>query len=182
MRVLDSNALINNIYPNIDKVIPSPLYFLNHIILAPRNTDVNNLNAPILHWFPRPETFFYSANSVKTEPGVNSEPELIPVEFLRLINASGLPPGELHLKCGCPLSLLRNLALARGLCNDTCLILHQATQHVLKVRILGGQHDGEIAFIPCISLLPSTQPGMIFCLRHHQFSVRLTFALIINTA
>jgi hypothetical protein len=182
MRVPDSDTLIDNIYPNIDKVVPPPPYFLDRIILAPRNADVNDLNTAILRRFPGPDSVFYSADSVETEPGVDSEPELIPVEFLRSIEASGLPPGELHLKRGCPLILLRNLAPARGLCNGTRLILHQATRRVLEVEILGGEHNGEIAFIPRISLLPSTQPGMTFRLRRRQFPVRLAFALTINKA
>lgn len=182
MRVLDSNTLINYIYPNIDKVVPPPSYFLDRIILAPRNSNVDDLNTAILNRFPGPETISYSADSVETEPGINSEPDNIPVEFLRSIDASGLPPGELHLKRGCPLILLRNLAPAQGLCNGTRLILQQATGRVLEVKILGGQHNGEIAFIPRIALIPSTQPGMTFRLRRRQFPVRLAFALTINKA
>ena len=182
MRVSDSDTLINSIYPNINRVIPPPAYFLDRIILAPRNSNVAGLNAAILNRFPGPESIFYSADSVETEPGISSEPDNIPVEFLRSIDASGLPPGELRLKKGCPLILLRNLAPARGLCNGTRLTLQQATGRVLEVKILGGEHDGELAFIPRISLIPSSQPGMTFRLRRRQFPVRLAFALTINKA
>ena len=41
----DVDMLICGIYPNINKVIPPLLYFLDHIILTPRNSDVNNLNS-----------------------------------------------------------------------------------------------------------------------------------------
>jgi hypothetical protein len=51
MHVLNSKALINYIYPNIDKVVPPLSYFLDHIILAPRNSDVVDLNAAILNRF-----------------------------------------------------------------------------------------------------------------------------------
>ena len=95
--------------------------------------------------FPSHESIFYSADSIETEPGVFSQSEHIPTEYLRSIDASGLPPGELHLKPGCPLILLRNLAPARGLCNGTRLILKRATARVLEVQILGGQHDGELS-------------------------------------
>jgi hypothetical protein len=182
MHDLDFDTLINYIYPNINKVGPPPLYFLDQIILAPRNSDVANLNAAILNRFPKPESISYSADSVETEPSTNSEPDSILVEFLRLINMSGLSPRELHLIRGCPLILLQNLTPARGLCNGTRLILQKATSHVLEVKILGGQHNGEIAFIPCITLIPSTQPGMTFCLRCRQFPVRLAFAMTINKA
>ena len=49
MQVSDSDDLINHIYPDIDKVVSPPSYFLNRIILAPRNADVANLNSAILN-------------------------------------------------------------------------------------------------------------------------------------
>ena len=106
MYVDDSNALINHVYLNINKILPPPQYFVDHIILAPTNSAVEDLNTMILNHFLGPESIFYSANSVKEEQGINSEPNYIPVKFLKLINASDLPPGELHLKCGCLLILL----------------------------------------------------------------------------
>jgi len=70
------------------------------------------------------------------------------VEVLRSLKPSGFPPGKLHLKMGCPLILLQNLAPGRRLCNRTRLIFKHATNHVLEVEILGGKHNGETAFIP----------------------------------
>ena len=112
MRVHDCEALINFVYPNIDKLIPPPSYFLDRIILAARNTNVDDLNTAILHRFPGQELMFYSADAIETDPNVSTDSHNIPVEYLRAITASGLPPGELHLKPGCPLILLRNLAPA----------------------------------------------------------------------
>ena len=106
MQVSDSDDLINHIYPDIDKLVPPPSYFLDRIILAPRNANVADLNSAILNRFPGPESIYYSADSVETEPGTNLEPKDIPVEYLQSINASGLPSRELHLKKGCPLILL----------------------------------------------------------------------------
>jgi len=182
MHVPDPETLIHHIYPNIDCVVPPPSYFLDRIILAARNSDIDDLNRAILDLFPGQETTFYSAESVETDPGVFSQSHHIPTVYLRSIEASGLPPGELHLKHGCPLILLRNLAPARGLCNGTRLILKRATGHVLEVQILGGQHDGEISFIPRIGLLPSNQAGFTFQLHRRQFPICLAFALTINKA
>ena len=55
---------------------------------------------------PGQEFIFHSADSIKTEPGADQDAEPLPVEFLRSMEASGLPPGELHVKPGCPLILL----------------------------------------------------------------------------
>jgi len=112
MRVHDYNTLIHYIYPNIDKLLPPPSYFLDRILLTPRNCDVDDLNKAILNRFPRKESIFYSADALETEPGVYSDSHNVPVKYLRSIEASGLPPGELHVKEGCPLILLWNLAPA----------------------------------------------------------------------
>lgn len=182
MHVDNCESLINHIYPNIENVIPPPQYFLDRIILAPRNTDVDNLNDVILNRFPGLESIFYSADSIENEPGIESDIEPVPIEFLQSVNASGLPPGQLKVKPGCPLILLRNLAPTRGLCNGTRFVLLRATHQLLEVKILGGQHDNEIAFIPRITLIPSTVTGVTFRLRRRQFPVRLAFAMTINKA
>lgn len=97
--------------------------------------------------------------------------------------APGLPPGELSLKVGCPLILLRNLSPDRGLCNGTRMILRRAGDRVLEVEVIGGQFHGEVAFIPRITLTPSGKDAeFAFTLRRRQFPVRLAFAMTINKA
>lgn len=139
-----------------------------------------NINTAILDHFSGPKSIFYSVNSIKPYLGVNLEGEYISIKFLWSINVSRLSPGKLHLKCDCPLILLWNLASAQSLCNGTCLILLNKTYCVLEVKILSGQYNGEVAFIPHISLILSTQPRMTFHLHHCQFPIHLTFALTIN--
>ena len=112
MRVLNADTLISQIYLNINEIVSPPLYFLDCIILAPRNSDVDDLNAAILIHFSELESIFYSTDSVETESGMNSNLNYILVEFLWSLEASGLPPGELHLKPGCLLILLHILAPA----------------------------------------------------------------------
>lgn len=182
MRVPDSETLIHQIYPNINELLPPPSYFLERIILAAQNSDVDDINAAILTRFPGPETTLYSADSIETEPGIFSDYHDFPVEYLCTINTSGLPSGELHVKSGCPLILLHNLAPAHGLCNGTCLLLNRVTGHILKVQILSGEHHSELSFIPYIGLIPSTQAGLTFQLRRRQFPVHLAFTLTINKA
>ena len=52
----------------------------------------------------------------------------------------------------------------------------------MEVCILGGDHNGDIALIPCIGLIPSTEEGYTFQFKRHQFPVRLAFAMTINKA
>ena len=173
MRVNDLTSLITSIYPNLSNFIPPSQYFLDRMILAPKNTDVDFLNSTILEDMPGDDAMFYSADSIESEPGTDSEQESIPVEFLCSLESSGLPSGELRVKPGCLLILLRNLAPGRGLCNGTRMIFKRASQCVLVVEIIGGKHNGELAFIPRITLIPSVseRAGFIFQLRCCQFPV-----------
>ena len=58
--------------------------------------------------------------------------------------------------------------------------MHMSNQ-VLQIRLLGGDHDGEITFIPWIMLSPSIR-GVDFTihLKCRQFPIQLAFAMTIN--
>jgi len=100
------NAFINRIYPEIGNLMAQDnQYFLDHIILCPRNDQVHKA---ILQQF-NPNTEVYILRSMDS---VSKEDEMhyaYPAEFLQQLNASGLPSALLCLKVGSPVILLRNL-------------------------------------------------------------------------
>lgn len=163
--------------------MPHPDFFHQRAILAPRNTDVKETNATILKRMPGEELLFESADDINMNPNaaVNESPT-VPLEYLRSLEPATLPPSDLRLKIGCPLILLRNLQPAQGLCNGTRMTLLRAQSRVLEVRIMGGDHDGKIALIPRILMLPSTEEGYTFQFKRRQFPVKLAFAMTINKA
>ena len=182
MRTESANSLIESIYPAIDSTPPPPPeYFLNRMILAPRNVDVGEINQEILDLMAGDSRQYISADEIIREPGADPrDDEPIPTEFLRSVNSSSLPPGELNLKVGCPVILLRNLSPGQGLCNGTRMVITQMGNRVLEVRLLGGERDGQLALIPRISLIPTSSSEVSFKFKCHQFPVRLAFALSIN--
>ena len=100
---------------------------------------------------------YISADDMIREVGADPEDdEDIPVEFLQSVNSSSLPPGELDLKVGCPIILLHNLSPSWGLCNGTHMIVTRMHDRVLEVHLIRGEHHGEIALIPCITLTPTS--------------------------
>ena len=103
-------------------------------------------------------------------------------EFLRAMKSSSLPPGELRIKIGCPLILMRNLSPSNGLCNGSCMVVIRMSKWVLQVQLIGGDHDGQLVLIPCISLIPTSTPNFAFKIWWWQFPVRLAFAITINWA
>ena len=174
--------LINKIYGDIEHITltPPPVdYFLDHAILAPRNVDVQDTNQKVLQKMLGDEITYHSADSLDDEgEGV---PDDIPHEFLHTIEPPSIPLSVLKMKIGCPLMLLRNLDPGKGLCNGTRMILLHAYPRVLEVMVITGDHRGEKAFIPRITLKPSSRQYP-FTLKRRQFPVRLSFAMTINKA
>ena len=142
-----------------------------------------DLNNTILDHLQGEKTTLYSADKVVTERGADLVDDAIPVEYLNTLEATGLPPGNLHLKIGCPLILLQSLTPSCGLCNGTQMILLQVSRWVLQVCIMGRDYDGNVKLIPQISLTPtSTCTEFAFSLQWCQFPMQLAFAISINKA
>ena len=184
MRTNDIESLMNFVYPNLDSSSPPPPeYFLNRMILAPRNTDVNAVNETLLDRMTGDVKTYYSADQVIRESGADNQNHLpITPEFLRAVKSSSLPPGELRIKVGCPPILMRNLSSLNGLCNGSRMIVVRMSERVLQVQLIGGDHNGQLALIPRISLIPTSTPNFTFKIRRRQFPVRLAFAITINRA
>src|SRR5712672_3106038 len=103
------NNLITSIYGSMNDraQVPPPHFFAERAILAARNNDIRSLNSTILAHFPGDERTYFSADSYSLEgPAAEENYTNIPVEFLHMLNASGLPITELRLKVGCPVILL----------------------------------------------------------------------------
>ena len=174
-------SLIDTIYPGIG-LLPHPEdhYFSERTILSSRNDDVDDLNHAILNRFPGELQVFQSADSIEDNEGHGEEGILMyPVEYLNSINCSGLPLAKLALKVGCPVMVLRNINPGDGVCNGSRGILTRATPRVLEVRLLTGEHAGELIFIPRMGIIPN-ETQVPFKLKRLQFPIRLCFAMTIN--
>jgi hypothetical protein len=99
----------------------------------------------------------------------------IPAEVLRAQGLGSVPPGELKVKLGCPVILLRNLNVWRGLCNSTRLTLTGIRRRVLQVRLPNGSYE----LLPRINFTVE-EKGVPWVLQEQQFPVKLAFALTIN--
>jgi ATP-dependent exoDNAse (exonuclease V) alpha subunit len=160
---------------------PPPDYFKERAILAARNSDVWALNQKILARLPGEEHTCWSADSYSMDCPTEQQNNDLPVEYLHSLNASGLPIAELRLKLGCPIILLRNIDPKRGLCNGTRATVLHISNRVLDVRLLTGDHAGETALIPRITLSPANNElDYKIKLNRRQFPVQLAFAMTIN--
>ncbi len=98
-------------------------------ILAPKNTDVDEVNNVILESLFEELHMYLNANSlIPTKEGANvaigvSMDSLYPVEFLNTLQFNGIANHKLELKVGVLILLLRNFNQSIGLCNGTRLIV-----------------------------------------------------------
>jgi len=177
------NTLINRIYPGIGNPrVQDNQYFLEHIILHPRNDEVYNINEAILQQFnPVPNAEAYILRSVDSVSEEDRMHHAYPAEFLQQLNSSGLPPALLCLKVSCPIILLRNLDPGEELCSGTRMVVFNVRRKVLQCRIISKDRRfrEKVVLIPRIRLSPNANTLPV-PLKRLQFPVRLAFAMTIN--
>ena len=170
-----SRNIVDSIYPDFnDERVRS-------IILTPKNVDTHEVNRRTLAKFKPEEasrTYFSSDKYVEDE---GNEVSNLSVEFLHSQTPSGLPLHELELKVGCPIMLLRNLDVKKGLCNGTRLKVHHLGNRCIAADIVSGSEEfiGQRVLIPRIKLTPS-DTCLPFKFQRTQFPIRLAYCMTIN--
>ena len=172
--------LIDFVYPNLIENSGNVDYMVGRAILTPKNTDVDIISDIIMNKLPGEIRIYPSADSTdSTKDNCTQESQVYSPEFLRSFKISDLPPGELKLKVGVPIILLRNLNPSEGLCNGTRLIIRNLQNKVVDAEIITGSHIGKRVFIPRITL-NSSEHSLPFTLKRLQFPIRMAFAMTIN--
>ncbi len=89
------------------------------------------------------------------------------VEFLNILQFSGIANHKLELKVGVPILLLHNFNKSIGLCNGTRLIVKRLGQSVIQAEIITGNNVDKRVFISYIIMSPSCPLprliGHLFC-------------------
>ena len=167
---------VNEIYPGVEHNYTDAEWLKGRAILAPKNEDVDAINAEVMRRLPGDERNFVSADSTTDDTS-----GLWSTDILNTFEPAGMPPHELKLKQGCVVMLLRNLHATRGLCNGTRLIVVKMTRNTLVCRILTGRKDSlnNLVVIPRVKL--QSAKGELPCtLTRLQFPVRVAFGMTIN--
>jgi len=110
------------------------MYFMERSILAPKNTNVDEVNNAILESLYEESHTYLSANSLtptkegaSVAPGVSMD-SLYPVEFLNTLQFSGIANHELELKVGVPNPFVDyvvcncNFVICTVKCTQTCAV------------------------------------------------------------
>jgi hypothetical protein len=173
--------LLFTVYPQLDVAgTVTPSFLTERTILSARNDDVSAINLAALNAFPGDTTTYFAADKMSNNDECDRTiTNRYPNEYLNSLDPSGLPPFKLHLKVGCPIMLLRNIAPKAGLCNGTRLMVVRCATRIIEAQILTGEKFGNLVFIPRISLTPSSSE-LPFEMTRRQFPIRLAYAMTIN--
>ena len=172
--------LIDFVYPKLADNSGNANYMVSKAILTTKKINVDAISDIIMEKIPGEMILYPSANSVDLpEDSTLEQSQLYSPEFLRSLKIPELPPGELKLKIGVPIILLRNLNPSEGLCNGIRLICRAFQSRVIDAEIITGSHVGKRVFIPRITLTPS-ETKLPFVINRRQFPIRLAFSMTIN--
>ena len=172
--------LIDFIYDKNTLQTPSAITLQEKAIVCPKNQTADTINTHVLTMIEG-ETTTYASHDVAI-PVANSGAEtemLYPDDYLNTFKLPGFPPHLLELKVGAPVMLLRNVALAGGLCNGTRMIVTRLMSRLIEAQIITGTRVGEKIFIHRIPLIHK-DPNLPFVFKRHQFPIKLCYAMTIN--
>jgi ATP-dependent DNA helicase PIF1 len=178
-------GLIRTIYSDHQCHSRDAMYLMQCNILAPKNTDVNEVNNAILEsLYEELHTYLSAIFLTPTEEGASAAPgvsmdSLYSVEFLNILQFNGITNHKLELKVGVPILLLRNFNQSIGLCNGARLTVKRFGQRVIEAKIITGNNVSKRVFIPRIIMSPS-ETNWPFVLRRRQFPIQMAFAITIN--
>ncbi|XP_055918736.1 uncharacterized protein LOC129950842 [Eupeodes corollae] len=159
--------LIQHVCPDIAQKCIYHNWLGERAILAAKNEDVEDLNAPIQNFLPGRLVSFKSVNQ-------NNVVNYL-TEFLNLLVLPGLPPHNLQLKVGSVVITLRNIN--HRLCNRTRLAVKKQLNNVIEATIIKSKYKGEDVLMLRIPLIPTDLP---FDFKRLQFPARLAFAMTVN--
>ena len=158
--------LINTTFPELDLGCDD---ITDGCIYTPLNKDVRIINDICIEKFPGDLKTYLSADSILEE----DHKEAVPVEYLNVMNPSGISDHQLSLKIGAPVMLLRNLQAGPNvsLRNGTRMVVIQMMERALEVEVAVGLNRGLRLFLPRVPQFDKSG-DYPFTLARRQYPVR----------
>ena len=175
-------ALVNLIFPELGINVGKEDYFdwiTERAIIAPTNSDVDLINQICLNRLPGQEVSLLSWDVSSNEDDILDR---VPVDLLHTLNEGGLPPHNLKLKIGAPVTLLRNLCPAEGHCNGTRYVVTKINPNTLESTVAAGARKGELYVVPRVPLFNTKKNTSAIRFKRKQFPVKLSFAFTAHKA
>ncbi|GJS17525.1 DNA helicase [Tanacetum coccineum] len=133
------SKLIDFIYDHSTLHTPSATTLQHKSIVCPNTETTDIINSEVLDMVPSESTTYMSQDKATPTGNDGAKTEMpYPIEHLNTLKLPGFPPHHLELKVGAPVTLLRNVNLAGGLCNGTRMIVRQLMTKLIEVQIITG--------------------------------------------
>ncbi|GJV37430.1 DNA helicase, partial [Tanacetum coccineum] len=117
------SKLINFVYDEMTLRTPSVITLQEKAIVCPKNETADMINSKVLEMVQGETTTYLSHDEAIPLERDGADTEMLyPVEHLNTLKFPGFPPHRLELKIGAPVTLVRNVNVAGGLCNGTRMI------------------------------------------------------------
>ena len=135
--------LINETFPELEL---GSTDIIDGCIYTPLNKDVCIINEICIEKFPGENKTYVSADSILED----DHKEAVPIEYLNMMNPSGISDHQITLKIGAPIMLLRNLQAGPNvsLRNGTRMVVVQMMERALEVEVAVGMNKGLRVFLP----------------------------------
>ena len=158
--------LINTTFPELDLGCDD---ITDGCIYTPLNKDVRIINDICIEKFPGDLKTYLSADSILED----DHKEAVPVEYLNVMNPSGISDHQLSLKIGAPVMLLRNLQAGPNISlrNGTRMVVIQMMERALEVEVAVGLNKGLRLFLPRVPQFDKSG-DYPFTLARRQYPVR----------
>jgi ATP-dependent DNA helicase PIF1 len=161
--------LIDTTFPELDLGCEN---ITDCCIYTPLNKDVRIINDVCIEKFPGNIKTYLSADSILED----DHKEAVPVEYLNVMNPSGISDHQLSLKTGAPIMLLRNLQAGPNvsLRNGTRMVVVQMMERALEVEVAVGINKGLRLFLPRVPQYDKSG-DYPFTLVRRQFPIRYSY-------
>ena len=169
--------LIDFIYPDFEKLIKDPKRVLKHLVLAPHNETVDEINKELLKRLPGKERSYMASLKPLDERPLDVDAIESETAALYERRDCGIPPHDLRIKVGSVVVLLHNQR--KRLVNGTRFIVREMHDHFIVGEAITGSNSRvpTLFFIPKIRNIYEDDRVKYESL---QFPIRLAFAMTIT--
>ena len=142
-------------------------------------TDCLALNEEVLNMLPSELKTYFSIDSFTCNN--KEEAQNYPMDFIKFLTPSGMPPQHPNLKVGAIVMLLQNFSINQRLYNGIHMKIHRLHENFVEASLLTGSHRGSIVLISRRKSNP-TDINMLFTFNRTHFPLRPSYSMAINKA
>jgi ATP-dependent DNA helicase PIF1 len=171
-------GLLDFVYP--PDILSSPSQCLKRVIVAPTNEQVDEYNRLLLQYVAGEERIYYATDSLQESDDAGLACPQSVLDYYAEHALPGIPPHRLQIKINGVYRLMRNLSIDHGLVRNVRVVVVDAGDRLIIVRILQGMNSlSDNILIPRIPFTSELSSG--YTLRRKQFPLAPAYTTTFNS-